>query len=122
MKKETPWEFKDSLIQEIIKLKGLGESKSLLQHLVVLSEKKTPELISLRRFLRIKNRDSVEPKEDLLETELYIVINEETLNTLKGKEGKTDQANIITDAKAAGKAGGQGGSNAKAPGLSLIHI
>ena len=89
MKKETPEEFKDSLIQEIIKLKGLGESKSLKQHLVVLSEKKTPELLSLRRFLRIKNRDSVKPKEDLLETELYIVINEETLNTLKGKEGKT---------------------------------
>ena len=89
MKKETPEEFKDSLIQEIIKLKGLGESKSLLQHLVVLSEKETPELLSLRRFLRIKNRETVEIKEDLLETELYIVINEETLNTLKGKEGKT---------------------------------
>ena len=89
MKKETPEEFKDSLIQEIIKLKGLGESKSLLQHLVVLSEKEIPELLSLRRFLRIKNRETVEIKEDLLETELYIVINEETLNTLKGKEGKT---------------------------------
>jgi len=89
MKKETPEEFKDSLIQEIIKLKGLGESKSLLQHLMVLSEKEIPELLSLRRFLRIKNRETVEIKEDLLETELYIVINEETLNTLKGKEGKT---------------------------------
>tara|TARA_R100000900_G_scaffold38909_1_gene32097 strand:+ start:1758 stop:2141 length:384 start_codon:yes stop_codon:yes gene_type:complete len=89
MKKETPEEFKDSLIQEIIKLKGLGESKSLLQHLMVLSEKEIPELLSLRRFLRIKNRETVKHKEDLLETELYIVINEETLNTLKGKEGKT---------------------------------
>lgn len=83
MKKETPEEFKDSLMQEIIKLKGLGESKSLLQHLMVLSEKEIPELI------RIKNKLTVERKEDLLETELYIVINEETLNTLKGKEGRT---------------------------------
>ena len=58
MKKETPWEFKATLIQEIIKLKGLGKSKSLLQHLVVLSEKKTPELISL------KNKLTVERKED----------------------------------------------------------
>ena len=87
MKKETPEEFKDSLIQEIIKLKGLTGNYSLT--FWALSGKEIPELLSLRRFLRIKNRVSVEHKEDLLETELYIVINEETLNTLKGKGGKT---------------------------------
>jgi len=87
MKKETPEEFKDSLIQEIIKLKGLTGNYSF--QFLALSGKEIPELLSLRRFLRIKNRVSVEHKEDLLETELYIVINEETLNTLKGKGGKT---------------------------------
>ena len=81
MKKETPEEFKDSLIQEIIKLKGLTGNYSLT--FWALSGKEIPELISL------KNRLTVEHKEDLLETELYIVINEETLNTLKGKGGKT---------------------------------
>lgn len=81
MKKETPEEFKDSLIQEIIKLKGLTGNYSF--QFMALSGKEIPEL------LRIKNRVSVEHKEDLLETELYIVINEETLNTLKGKGGKT---------------------------------
>tara|TARA_Y100000385_G_scaffold32591_1_gene30606 strand:+ start:74 stop:442 length:369 start_codon:yes stop_codon:yes gene_type:complete len=93
MKKETPEEFKDSLIQEIIKLKGLGESKSLLQHLMVLSEKKIPELISL------KNRVSVEREESqLLTTHLYIVINEENLNTLKGKDGVTAKFTTRTEA------------------------
>ena len=81
MKKETPWEFKATLIQEIIKLKGLTGNYSF--QFMALSEKKIPELISL------KNKLTVEREEDLLETELYIVINEETLNTLKGKEGKT---------------------------------
>lgn len=93
MKKETPWEFKDSLMQEIIKLKGLGESSALKQHLMVLSGKEIPELISL------KNRLTVERKESqLLTTQLYIVINEETLDTLKGKDGKTAKFTTGKDA------------------------
>jgi len=92
MKKETPEEFKDSLMQEIIKLKGLGESKSLKQHLMLLYEKQTPELISL------KNRLTVERKEPLLTTQLYIVINEETLETLKGEDGVTAKFTTRKDA------------------------
>lgn len=86
MKKETPEEFKDSLIQEIIKLKGLQVlSKSSLQYLnKVLYEKEIPELISLKNRLTVLHKES-----QLLTTHLYIVINEETLDTLKGKDGVT---------------------------------
>ena len=91
MKKETPEEFKDSLIQEIIKLKGLTDNYSF--QFMALSGKEIPELISL------KNRVSVEREESqLLTTHLYIVINEENLNTLKGKDGVTAKFTTRTEA------------------------
>ena len=97
MKKETPEEFKDSLIQEIIKLKGLTDNYSF--QFMALSGKEIPELLSLRRFLRIKNRETVEREESqLLTTHLYIVINEENLNTLKGKDGVTAKFTTRTEA------------------------
>jgi len=103
MKKETPEEFKDSLMQEIIKLKGLDESFDLKQHLMLLYEKQTPELISLKNRLitirKVNKKYSVEREEpQLLTTQLYIVINEETLETLKDVYGVTAKFTTRKDA------------------------
>jgi len=86
MKKETQEEFKDSLIQEIIKLKGLTGNYSF--QFLALSFFEIPELI------RIKNRLTVDSRSldsQLLTTHLYIVIDEEHLETLKGSDGITAQ-------------------------------
>ena len=80
MKKETQEELKNSLIQEIIKLKGLTGNYSF--QFLALSEKEIPELI------RIKTRSL---DSQLLTTHLYIVIDEEHLETLKGSDGITAQ-------------------------------